>query len=421
MPWQDRIKPAAYTSPSGTRVAFTYEDVSRETTKRTSAFNFPDVDGTEIQDLGRQGRRFPVRAIFWGDDHDLEATAYEDALLEKGTGKLEHPFYGTFDVVPFGNITRRDPLTTAGNQSIVECTFWEVSGIILPSPQADPTSTVLNAVSEAAQAAAEQFADNLQVEGITEQVTSTNRFLAVLDQVRSILAPIAAASEEIEKQFNAVYDSINEGIDVLIGEPLTLALQAIELVQLPGRSAAAISDRLGGYADVITGLTGSTDSTGSATPTPGTQAAREANNDFEISSLFTSSASTSSVLATVFTEYEKKPDAVASGDTVVTQSDTVTQWQDEQREALEIVDTGTSYQQRIEAVYVGAGFLVEISFALKPERVAFIKRARTIIDLCSEVYATTTDEDLDRLINNNNLTGSQILELQVGDEVVYYV
>ncbi|MCK5344977.1 MAG: DNA circularization N-terminal domain-containing protein, partial [Candidatus Heimdallarchaeota archaeon] len=148
MPWQDRITEAAYTSPSGTRLVFDYEDVSKSVEKKTSSFDFPDADGTYIQDLGRKGRKYPLKIIFWGDDYDLEADEFEKLLIEKGMGKLEHPKYGAIDVVPFGAITREDRLKTQANQAVITVTFWETIGIAYPAAQDDPGSEVITAVDE---------------------------------------------------------------------------------------------------------------------------------------------------------------------------------------------------------------------------------------------------------------------------------
>ena len=116
MAWNDRIREAAYTSPSGERLTFGYENVSKKIDKKTTGFEFPDADGTFVQDLGHSGRKYPLRVFFWGSDYDQEADAFEAALLERGTGKLEHPIYGTVDVVPFGTITRRDDLKTGATR-----------------------------------------------------------------------------------------------------------------------------------------------------------------------------------------------------------------------------------------------------------------------------------------------------------------
>ena len=106
MPWQERLKEAVYVTPSGIRLSFLYENVAQEITKKTSAFDFPDAEGTLIQDHGSSGRRFPLRLFFSGNDYDLEVAAFEDGLSEKGRGKLEHPMYGVRSVVPFGVMKR---------------------------------------------------------------------------------------------------------------------------------------------------------------------------------------------------------------------------------------------------------------------------------------------------------------------------
>ncbi len=108
MAWVDNLREAAYTSPSGVRPVFLYDNVSKKIPKKTSVFNFPDVDGSYIQDFGRKGRRYPLQVIFNGTDYDVTAVEFERSLEERGAGKLEHPLYGTVDVVPFGTITRRD-------------------------------------------------------------------------------------------------------------------------------------------------------------------------------------------------------------------------------------------------------------------------------------------------------------------------
>ena len=50
MGWQDRVKEGAYTSPSGLRFVFDFEDVSVLPPKKTKGFDFPDAVGTYVQD-----------------------------------------------------------------------------------------------------------------------------------------------------------------------------------------------------------------------------------------------------------------------------------------------------------------------------------------------------------------------------------
>jgi prophage DNA circulation protein len=413
MPWTTRLREAALTSPGGTRLTFNFENVSQTVEKKTTAFEFPDADGTFVQELGRSGRRYPLRAIFWGGDYDLEAEAFDSILLERGTFKLEHPLYGTVDVVPFGRITRRDDLKTAANQAIIEVTFWETIGLLFPAAQADPGSSVLSAVDEFNAAISGAYADLLGLDTAIERVTLENDYLRVLGAAQEELQGIADTQDDVRTQFNAIVDSVNAGIDILISDPLTLAFQTTQLIQAPARALTAIEARLSAYGRLTTGIIG-----GEGVATPGLDS--RDSNAFHTADLYASTGVTGSVVSVVNNQFITKTEALAAAETILTQLTAVTNWRDVNFESLEEIDTGEAYQQLQEAVALAAGFLVEISFSLKQERSVILSRARTIIDLAAELYGSV-DDQLDFLISSNNLSGSEILELPKGREIVYYV
>lgn len=414
MSWNERIREAAYTSPSGTRLLFDYENVSKSVDKKTAAFDFPDANGTFIQDLGHTGRKYPLRVIFWGNDYDQEADAFEAALLEAGTGKLEHPIYGVINVVPFGSIKRRDDLKTAANQAIIELIFWETTDVVYPTSQTDPASAVLSSVSEYNEAAAAEFEGVTDIDSATEQATFKNSYTALLDSAKQGLQAVADTQENVQKQFNAVNDSINNGIDILVRDPLTLASQTVIMLQAPARALTSIEARLSDYG----GLSSSIISGDSAVQQPGIGS--DNSNAFHTSDLYASTYVTGSIVSVINNRFETKTDALAAADLVLQQFADVAAWRDDNFQSLGEVDTGTAYQQLQEAVALTAGFLVEISFSLKQERSLTLTRPRTIIDLVAELYGSI-DDQLDFFIDSNNLTGSEILEVPRGREVVYYV
>lgn len=413
MAWQDRIREAAYTTPSGLRLVFLYENVTKAFDKKTSAFNFPDADGTFIQDNGRTGRRIPLRLFFTGDDYDLEVATFEEGLAEKGQGKLEHPVYGTLDVVPFGTISRRDDLKTASNQAILEVTFWETINLLFPAAQADPATEVLAAVDEYNVAVSEQFAEVLDVDTAIEEASFKNRYQVVVDVTRSILQGVADTQDDVRKTFNAVFDSINNGLDTLVGEPLTLAFQTTILLQTPALAEQNITARLDAYSNLISSLIDGEDSV------------RSANNDsqnsnaFQNDDLFALTSVTGAIVSVINNQFLTKPEAIAAAEEILDLASRVTVWRDANYESLAEIDTGSAYQQFQEAVALTAGFLVEISFSLRQEKSIKLDRARTIIDLAAELYGEV-DPQLDFLISSNELTGSEILELPKGREIVWF-
>lgn len=392
-------------------MVFDYENVSRSTEKKTTAFDFPDADGTYVQDLGRSGRQYPLRMFFWGPDYDLEADAFESLLLERGTGVLEHPIYGTVDVVPFGSIKRRDDLKTAANQAVLEVTFWETIGLIYPTAQGDPASSVLSAVEAFNASQAEQFASQAELESITDQANFKGSYQNLLDAAEAGLASVAAVQDNVRQQFETIDASINAGIDALIADPLSLAFQTTQLIQAPARAAASISDRLSAYGNLLSSITSGDGASSTST---------RQRNRFLARDLYGSGSVTGSVLSVVNNQFETKTAALEAAETVLEQFDQVAAWRDDNYRALEAIDTGEAYQKLQEAVALTAGFLVSISFSLKQERRITLGRARTIIDLSAELYGEV-DGQLDFLIASNSLTGSEILELPKGREIVYYV
>ena len=402
MTWSDRIKQAAYNAPDGTRIAFLFEDVSKDFDKKTSSHSFRGGDGTYMQDRGRSGNSFPVSAIFSGEDCDLDADTFESLLSQRGTGRLEHPLYGTFDVVPSGTVSRSDALVTAANESRVTVTFFETTNVIYPQTQTDPQTQIEIAVQSANVALADEYNDALDIEtpGAISEVKGY--YTRALDSTKAALDDVAAVQESINDTFNDVYDSINIAIDTLIADPLTLAFQTSVMIQAPARATAAISDRLDAYKNLANSIIG------------------RDSEQLETDDLYVMLFQTGGVLSAVNNEFETKSEALNVASRLLDEMDAITQWRDDNYNSQGVLDTGESYQQVQDATALVAGWLVQISFDLKQERRITLSSPRTALDLVGELY-NSTDENLDFFINSNALTGSEIIEIPAGREIVYYV
>lgn len=407
MSWQDRIQEAAFTTPDGSaRITFSYENVGRTVDKKTTAFNFPDADGVFIQDRGHSGRRYPVRAIFHGDDCDLEASVFEAALLQRGVGKLEHPIYGTVDAVAFGQISRRDDLVTAANQAIVDVVFWETTGTSYPSEQSDAASDIAASLQAYNENKAENFKESGVLDNAVNRATFKNAYIRGLNRVRSILGPVAEATAEVKDAFDAIADSIELSIDVLIGQPIVLASQTSILLQTPARSAASIQSKFDGYAQLLDVVIESKASVETQVVT------------FESLDLFAAGAITGLVVSANLTQFETKSNAIEAAEGLIFEFDRYINWRDVEDPNI---DTGESYGPLLNSVSITAGFLIDLSFTLRKERQIIMDRARTIVDLSAELYSDISDDALNVLINTNSLTGSEILEIPRGRKIVYYI
>lgn len=418
--WRDRVEEAAYRSPNGTRIRFLFEDVQRQTTKRGTVYEFPGINDAYIQRKGFGPRRYPMRCYFAGADHDLVATAFEVALLEDGIGKLDHPRYGTLPrVVPFGDITRRDDLKTAANQTIIDVTFWTTLASIYPSAQRDAESEIRAALGTFdVELAQELAAGSFLTEAHRRGLKATIR--GGLREVSAELRKVADATDSVRREFDDYNRLINESIDVLIGQPLTLGRQVNALIKAPARALSSIQARLDGYATLYSRLLGLEASSPSAAAVSGTSAAlTKAQNDFRAQRLMVLDTVAGSVESTLEHEFSTKPEALDAAEQVLDLFDNANAWSDSGLDTLGIVDTGAAYQALRNAVAFAAGNLVAISFQLVPERAIVLDRPRTIIDLAAELYGAV-DDRLDLLINSNHLSGDEILELPMGKRIVYY-
>lgn len=409
MGWEDRISGAAYTSPSGDRLSFDYENVSKEIDIKGSAFEFPDVNGTYIQPGGHSGRRYPLRLFFWGDNYDQKVATFEKMLLQPGIGKLDHPVYGSVDVVPFGMIKRRDDLKTAANQAILELTFWETLDLIFPSIQNDGVAEILSAIN----AFNEEDDGKINIKTAVETASFKSSYQSFLKNAKGGLQEVADARADVQKQFEAVNKSINDGINILIAKPALLLFQTKTMIQIPARSSVSISARLEAYKNMGAALINEEEPL-----TKGNDSRHE--NNYATKDIFVTTATTGSIVSVVNNEFTTKVEAIEAAEEITNQLSAAVVWRDNNLKSLGIIDTGGSYQKLQKAAALTIGYLVQLSFNLKQERRIILDRDRTIIDLVAELYGSI-DEQLDFFINSNNLTGSEIKEVPKGREIVYYL
>lgn len=85
-----------------------------------------------------------------------------------------------------------------------------------------------------------------------------------------------------------------------------------------------------------------------------------------------------------------------------------------------MADTGVTRQLIQRSVALESGRIVRESFDLSLERTFTLTRPRSLIDLVAELTGKV-DSELDTFILNNQLTGSEILELPAGRTVRYVI
>lgn len=404
MSWQDRLQIAAYTSPSGTRFEFQYENLSIESDKKGGSFVFPDVDGQYIQDLGRAGRRFPFTIYFSGKDCDLNSDSFFAALEEKGIGTLEHPLYGSRKVVPTGSIQRQDNLISGANQVVFSITFSEtIPDITFPASDLNEKSAIQESVAVLDQSISDQYAENLNITSESETAILQNDIIEKKDFVTESLDSLTQLNEDIANAQKTIGDSLNNSVlDLVIG-PGGIADQILTLVNVPSNIVAPFDAYSGGYGGIIDSLTAEVNETG---------------NEYWNALLFVGGVFGSFVTATLNALFTNRPQAVEALEKIADLNDTIKTWMDDSLTALGLNDTGDIYSGLNDVFSKISGYLVRLSFDLPKKIYLTLTEDRNIIELVSEIY-----NDLDKIdffIQTNDLTSDEIELLPRGKQVVYF-
>lgn len=90
MGWAENLQDASF---RGVRfdVLSTREQVSRD----HAVYEYPNVDGGDVRDLGRKARPFMLTAFLWGHTYEYQLQQLVAALDTPGDGELIHPIYGS--------------------------------------------------------------------------------------------------------------------------------------------------------------------------------------------------------------------------------------------------------------------------------------------------------------------------------------
>ncbi|HCT7632573.1 TPA: DNA circularization N-terminal domain-containing protein [Citrobacter koseri] len=90
MSWEDALQDASFRN-----VRFDVINTRDSASRDIATYEYPYVDGGDVDDLGRKPRNLRVTALFWGDDYDSRLQAFLAALDTRGSAELIHPVFGS--------------------------------------------------------------------------------------------------------------------------------------------------------------------------------------------------------------------------------------------------------------------------------------------------------------------------------------
>jgi len=427
--WFGRLKKASYTSPSGQVVPFEFADLQDSVEKKTTAFESAVGDGTYIQDSGRTSGRFPMVVAVTGNDYDMKAQAFMSALLERGEGILNHPIYGKITVVPFGEISRADNLASGAGQAIFTVAFYETTGL-----QIGGGGGVPQLYDSFLDASAVDFSNKLDLGDAADKANFITKAKAIVAKTKAVMAKISEGQALLQKSVEAIGDSLNSGIDLLVGQPLMLARQTQVLLGEPARQISSIRAKIEGYKDLAAQIFeqtfGSSDHEQTADK-----------NNFHLVKLISGTTIAASALAAsvsvkavskielgtatalTVSEITTRTDLINTAIALQTMLDDYQAWHDASYTAIAetevniaATDDGGGVTELSAVISAAIAETISASFNAMVEYRTVLDSDRTPLDLAFE-FGT----DFNFFCNSNNLSGDELFIIPRGREVVRYL
>ena len=445
---------ARYTAPSGKEFIFLWEKLSKRIELKTGVFVFPDKEGAHVQHQGGGPVSFPMTCIFNGTNHARAADDFEIALHERDVAELQHPVYGIRKVIPTGNISRDNDLIERINESVVIITFTET----LPS---DPlilevvtANELILTFDEFEDAAVYEFAENIVVENISEQLeiqSSLNTQADILNDTVLNLLPddpeLAVTMNELKSSIDIMFtsspeiDSIGSSLasegNTFVNR-LNTARLALSAMRQPGRMIINVLEKMRGYTMLIMQIQNQfrNDPFG----------INNIRNAFASTRLVLSGAvasiATGSALSIAENAINNRQEAnIRSGGTFSTVEgimsreaavaiaiqlndllSTIQNYEDSKVEKNNFIDSNaTAYYNLIKVVYNSINLIFKVALSLPMKKIIKLDRDRNIIELSAEIYGSVDNFFLDKLIVENHLNIDDMEVIPMGREVSYYV
>ncbi len=401
MAWTDRIRDADYTSQSGTVTKFDFEVINNTPAKKTSFYTFGNTPGAFGQNFGLGARTFAIRAFITGADYDTTADAFSTSLEEAGTGFFTHPLQGRKTVIAT-TIARRDDLVKEAGQAVFELTFVETLTNLFPTPSASQSDLVSSSISSYDTAAPISFNDSITLETSSETANFETKYDNALNATLELLS--RTMSSDVLRNFEGSISGIKNGLSALT--------DAGELNELASQTIASIR--------FATDLNDLSDLTSSLLQTTTQTVDNEDVNNKTINKLFSFSSVITMANSTLDTTFKNRGEAIDAAVFLEGQQSSVTTWNFEQNELIGAVNADNSYSPFFNTVTRESGRLVADTFDLPIEQFIVLDKARSVIDLTSELYDSSDSSLVNNVIYENNLIGEEVITVPAGKTIRFY-
>lgn len=404
MSWLDKIK-GELTITTGDGKSYTplYVKPKRAVKFNLKEFEFPDINGALVKRKAAKARRFPVEFIFQGADHLDEVARFEVSATDPRPWKISHPYYNDLTVQPVSlGYSDEDQNLTKITGVLVE-TISEVR----PSTVTDPTEKVLSDKVSTDEALAEAYADNVDPDAA--DINSMNVQTADIYADGQTLA-----TGDFGSSYYNAFQAATSAINNATAAPLSAMRSIQTMITAPSLFEANVRDRVNLLTTQFERLVDTIENN--------IPVSRKRQFEAMGGTVISSMAS-----AAISGDYTTKTEVLDMADQISVNYELYLT-------TLDSVQTETGGEP--ESYIPNAGALIalqslisftvsalfEIALTAQQERVIYLDRPGTPIELAYRFYGLDADDStIERFIETNNLHINEYLLIEAGRHIVYYV
>ena len=249
--WQERLrKKIQLNAPDGTEFNAFWAGDERSKEKKLGVFDYPDTNGSGVQDLGINSSKYNIPFFFEGFDHDLRAEKFFNACDQSGIWQIIHPTKG-FLYLNLVSVTEKIQPITKGNITEFETQWIQPipDDIRLSSKQI--SSQIEEEIRKANEIVSEQYAANLKLNTATEVIANKK---TILDQIKDAEKQFNRTIQKVKDVYNE-YDqtirSVQEGIDDVLTQAETISDQIQKIPRYISQIPEKIIEKVQSVSDFI--------------------------------------------------------------------------------------------------------------------------------------------------------------------------
>ena len=408
MSWTEKLKTGLkITTGDGKKFTPLYKLNPKTTDFNVAEFEFPNIEGTLVKRSLVKGTKMNLEFYFQGEDHLSQSLEFEESAKDKRPFIILHPFFGEMTVQPTS--LSYDP--TGLNLTKVTGNFIETISDEYPRLTKDPKNKIALSSKNTQDSLVESFGSNVIVE--PSDITSLNENNASI----YALGSEAVQSGKQANEYFQLFQTANSAVSVMAANTSNAAQLITNLYTYPSLFVSGIKERLTLLFKQLVKL-------GSALNTLSTP------NEKKIYELSGGAVLTSIVSATINplgTDYNTSKDVIESIDSIVLSWNTyINNIEAIQTDTNDLVDSYVpdfnSLRPLMELINFATANLINIALDASSERSIILESDSNAILLTHRFYGLNEgDSNLNKFINQNNLSVNELIEIKKGKKIVYYI